>query len=220
VIYFIRCGNKYEHIYILFVPYLLWVIAIHGILLVQFKDCQVCTLNEEDAMDHSRWRKLIKDVWWSRWLWVCACFFWYRPTRAVTDKGPLSGCRWQQRLFFGYHFIISDVRFVYKCCICGAYRMDCGMTSLRRTSSCQLQCHSVAVSSRLRLLPAVPGGRSNHTARPRCSCLLAARHAALITRKVSHAITRCAAGCLEISWNLKLLLKIWNLVDAAGEFYN
>jgi len=26
------------------------------------KDCQACILNKEDAVDHSRWRKLIKDV--------------------------------------------------------------------------------------------------------------------------------------------------------------
>jgi len=26
------------------------------------KDCQTCKLNMEDAVDHSRWRKLIKDV--------------------------------------------------------------------------------------------------------------------------------------------------------------
>jgi len=26
------------------------------------KDCQACKLKEEDAMDHSRWRKLIMDV--------------------------------------------------------------------------------------------------------------------------------------------------------------
>ena len=26
------------------------------------KDCQACKLNKEDAMDRSRWRKLIKDV--------------------------------------------------------------------------------------------------------------------------------------------------------------
>jgi len=25
------------------------------------KDCQVCKLNREEAIDHSRWRKLIKD---------------------------------------------------------------------------------------------------------------------------------------------------------------
>ena len=27
------------------------------------KDCQACTLNREDAMDHSRWKKLIKEGW-------------------------------------------------------------------------------------------------------------------------------------------------------------
>ena len=26
------------------------------------KDCQACKLNKEDAMDCSRWRKLMKDV--------------------------------------------------------------------------------------------------------------------------------------------------------------
>jgi len=26
------------------------------------KDCQACKLNKEDAMDGSKWRKLIKDV--------------------------------------------------------------------------------------------------------------------------------------------------------------
>jgi len=26
------------------------------------KDCQACKLNTDDAMDRSRWRKLIKDV--------------------------------------------------------------------------------------------------------------------------------------------------------------
>ena len=26
------------------------------------KDCQTCKLNTEDAVDHSEWRKLIKDV--------------------------------------------------------------------------------------------------------------------------------------------------------------
>jgi len=35
------------------------------------KDCQVRKLNKEDAMDHSRWRKLLKDVWWTEWCeWV------------------------------------------------------------------------------------------------------------------------------------------------------
>jgi len=27
------------------------------------KDCQAHKLNKEDAVDHSRWRKLIKDNW-------------------------------------------------------------------------------------------------------------------------------------------------------------
>jgi len=27
------------------------------------KDCQARKFNKEDAMDRSRWRKLIKDVW-------------------------------------------------------------------------------------------------------------------------------------------------------------
>jgi len=35
-------------------------------------------------------RKLIKDVWWTGWVWVGECFFWYRPTRVVPDKGPLN----------------------------------------------------------------------------------------------------------------------------------
>ena len=55
-------------------------------------DCQAHKLNKEDAMDCSRWKKLIKDVWWSGWVWVGECFFWYRPTQVVPDKGPLNGC--------------------------------------------------------------------------------------------------------------------------------
>jgi len=58
------------------------------------KDCQTCKLNKEDATDRSRWRKLIKDVWWSGWVWVGECFFWYRPTRVdrVPNKGLLNSC--------------------------------------------------------------------------------------------------------------------------------
>ena len=55
------------------------------------KDCQAHKLNKEDAIDGSRWRKLIKDVWWSGWMWVGECFFWYRPTQVVPDKGSLNG---------------------------------------------------------------------------------------------------------------------------------
>jgi len=49
------------------------------------KDCQARNLTE-DAMDRSRWKKLIKIGWWSGW-WVGECFFWYRLTRLVPDKG-------------------------------------------------------------------------------------------------------------------------------------
>ena len=56
------------------------------------RDCQACKLKKEDAVDCSRWRKFIKDVWWSGWVWVGECFFWYRPIRVVPDKVPLNGC--------------------------------------------------------------------------------------------------------------------------------
>ena len=55
------------------------------------KDCQARKLNKEDAMDRSRWRKL-KDVWWSRWMWVGECYFWYRLARVVQYKGLLNSC--------------------------------------------------------------------------------------------------------------------------------
>jgi len=51
------------------------------------KDCQAHSLNREDAMDRGRLKKLIKIAWWSGWL-VSECFFWYRLTRVVPDKGP------------------------------------------------------------------------------------------------------------------------------------
>jgi len=53
---------------------------------VVHKDCQACSLNKEDAKDCSRWKKLIK-IGWSGW-WVGECFFWYRLTLVVPDKGP------------------------------------------------------------------------------------------------------------------------------------
>jgi len=53
---------------------------------------QARKLNKEDAMDRCKWRKMIKDVRWSGWVWVGECFFWYRPTRVVPDKRPLNGC--------------------------------------------------------------------------------------------------------------------------------
>ena len=49
-------------------------------------------VNWTQSMDRGKWRKLIKDVWWSRWVWVGECFFWYRPTRVVPDQQPLNGC--------------------------------------------------------------------------------------------------------------------------------
>ena len=45
------------------------------------RDCQARKSNKEYAVDRSRWRKLIKDAWWSGWLWVGECFFWYQLTR-------------------------------------------------------------------------------------------------------------------------------------------
>ena len=56
------------------------------------EDCQARKLNKEDAVDRCKWRKMIKDVRWSGWVWVGECFFWYRPTRVVPDKRPLNGC--------------------------------------------------------------------------------------------------------------------------------
>ena len=56
------------------------------------KDCQARNLNKEHALDRSRWRKLIQDMWWSGWVWVGECFFWYRPSRVVPYKEPLNGC--------------------------------------------------------------------------------------------------------------------------------
>jgi len=56
------------------------------------KGCQARKLNKGDALDRSRWRKLINDVWWTGWVWVGECFFCYRPTRVVPDKRPLNSC--------------------------------------------------------------------------------------------------------------------------------
>ena len=56
------------------------------------EDCQARKLNKEDAMDRSKWMKLIKDVRWSGWVLVGQCFFWYQPTWVVPDQRPLNGC--------------------------------------------------------------------------------------------------------------------------------
>jgi len=49
-------------------------------------DCQARNMNKGDAMDRCKWRKMIKDVRCSGWVWVGECFFWYRPTQVVPDK--------------------------------------------------------------------------------------------------------------------------------------
>ena len=46
------------------------------------KDCQARNLNREDAVDRSRWKKLIKIGWLSGW-WVGECFLWCWLTRVV-----------------------------------------------------------------------------------------------------------------------------------------
>ena len=56
------------------------------------ENCQARKLNKEDAADHCKWRKVIKEVRWPGWVWAGECFFWYRPTRVVPDKRPLNGC--------------------------------------------------------------------------------------------------------------------------------
>ena len=62
------------------------------------EDCQARKLNEEDAMDRCKWRKMIKEARWSGWVWVGESSFWYRPTRVVLDQRPLNGrcccCCW------------------------------------------------------------------------------------------------------------------------------
>ena len=59
---------------------------------VVWEDCQAHKLNKEDAVDHCKWRKVIKEVRWPGLVWAGECFFWYRPTWVVPDKRPLNGC--------------------------------------------------------------------------------------------------------------------------------
>ena len=59
---------------------------------VVWENCQARKMNKEDAINHWKWRKMIKDVRWWGWVWVGECFFWYRPTRVVPDQRPLNGC--------------------------------------------------------------------------------------------------------------------------------
>ena len=58
---------------------------------VVWEDCQARKLNKEDAMDHCKWRKMIKEVRWTGLVWAGEWFFWYRHTRVVQDKRPLYG---------------------------------------------------------------------------------------------------------------------------------
>jgi len=51
------------------------------------KDCQARKLNMDDAMDRSRWKKLIK-VGYDQDRWAGECFFWYGLTWVVPDKWP------------------------------------------------------------------------------------------------------------------------------------
>jgi len=52
-------------------------------------DCVLHKLISNIVVDCSRRRKLIKDVWWLRWLWVGECFFWYQRTRVVPDPSAV-----------------------------------------------------------------------------------------------------------------------------------
>ena len=86
------------------------------------EDCQARKLNKEDAMDRCKWRKAIKDVQWSGWVWVSECFFWYWPTRVVPGKRPLNGCVCLLRHSGmaganerSHVFFLSNTHFIYKC---------------------------------------------------------------------------------------------------------
>jgi len=82
---------------------------------VVWEDCQARKLNKEDAIDRCKWRKIIKDVRWSGWVWVGECFFWYRPTRVVPDQRPLNGCVCLcvcAFFLFGFHCITVVARWL------------------------------------------------------------------------------------------------------------
>ena len=80
------------------------------------EDFQARKLNKEDAMDRCKWRKVIKDVWWSGWLWVGECFFWYRLTRVVPDQRPLNGsvcvcvCVWHAYTHVAVNMAVKKAR--------------------------------------------------------------------------------------------------------------
>jgi len=74
------------------------------------EDWQARKMNKEDATDHCKWRKMIKDVRWSGWVWVGECFFWYQPTRVVPDQNGLNGCVCYTTLNYieWMHYAIND----------------------------------------------------------------------------------------------------------------
>ena len=70
---------------------------------VVWEDCQARKPNKEDATDRCKWRKVIKEVRWTGWVWAGACFFWYRPTGVVPDKRPLNGCCFRPTAVVKWH---------------------------------------------------------------------------------------------------------------------
>jgi len=76
-----------------------WYVTIHWLIYVFVCYYTVTTI--------SRWRKLIKDVWWSGWVWVGECFFWYWHTCVVPDKGPLIGCVRVCVCYYHYYYFFQ-----------------------------------------------------------------------------------------------------------------
>ena len=56
------------------------------------EDCQARKVSKEDAVDHCKWRKMIKDVRWSGWVWVGECFFLVPAYPGCPGQKPLNGC--------------------------------------------------------------------------------------------------------------------------------
>ena len=52
----------------------------------------------------------MNDVWWSGWVWVGECFFWYRPTRVVSDKGPPL-----KRLYVCVLYLLNSTGHIIEC---------------------------------------------------------------------------------------------------------
>ena len=105
-------------------------------------DCQARKLNKVDAMDHSKWRKLIKDVWWSGWVWVGECFFWYRPTRVVSDQRPLNGCVCVCVCFWGIWSQLDWYRWFVLCSLQGVFYVMSPVLSTQRRGSVRASLYS------------------------------------------------------------------------------